>query len=218
MTAEITAERATVTPIRPGLESVLASARAEVVLFSSLSPASVPFRRFDEGALRPGVRYRAIFPDSVRRQPAMSRYLTGLAVAGVDVRTVDEVPMDVLVVDRRVAVLPAEGPARIAVVQLPSMVTVATELFERVWPGATALPTGTELRPAERADQLSERDRQLITLLALGATDEAAARQIDCSVRTVRRVIARLMDQLGAESRFQAGAKAADRGWLIQAC
>jgi len=54
----------------------------------------------------------------------------------------------------------------------------------------------------------------LLTLLASGRTDEAAARQIGVSVRHLRRRVARLMDLLGASSRFEAGAEAARRGWI----
>jgi adenosylmethionine-8-amino-7-oxononanoate aminotransferase len=54
-------------------------------------------------------------------------------------------------------------------------------------------------------------------LLDTGLTDEAAARQLGVSVRTVRRQMAALMGKLGASSRFQAGHKAAERGWLSDA-
>ncbi|MGM1060521.1 S8 family serine peptidase [Saccharothrix sp. Mg75] len=39
--------------------------------------------------------------------------------------------------------------------------------------------------------------------------------RLGISVRTMRRVVSDLMDRLGARSRFQAGAKAADRGRLV---
>lgn len=55
----------------------------------------------------------------------------------------------------------------------------------------------------------------MLRLLSLGATDEFAAAQLGISVRTVRRMVAQIMNRLGARSRFQAGVKAADRGWLL---
>nr|WP_240522031.1 helix-turn-helix transcriptional regulator [Amycolatopsis vastitatis] len=64
-------------------------------------------------------------------------------------------------------------------------------------------------------DRLSDRERQLLTLLTAGYTDESAAVRLGVSVRTVRRMVAGIMDRLGARSRFQAGVKAADRGWLL---
>jgi DNA-binding NarL/FixJ family response regulator len=64
-------------------------------------------------------------------------------------------------------------------------------------------------------DRLSERERQLLRLLTAGYTDESAAVRLGISVRTVRRTVSGIMDRLGARSRFQAGVKAADRGWLL---
>ena len=53
----------------------------------------------------------------------------------------------------------------------------------------------------------------LVNLLASGRKDEAIARQLGVSGRTLRRRIAEVQDQLGATSRFQAGLQAARRGW-----
>ena len=61
---------------------------------------------------------------------------------------------------------------------------------------------------------LCPRERKLLSLLVSGSTDTVAAAAIGVSVRTVRRMVRDLMNRLGARSRFQAGAKAAERGWL----
>ena len=50
--------------------------------------------------------------------------------------------------------------------------------------------------------------------LAAGAKDEQIARTMGLSLRTIRRRIADLMIELGADTRFQAGAEAVRRGWL----
>ncbi|WP_250280907.1 LuxR C-terminal-related transcriptional regulator [Frankia sp. CiP1_Cm_nod2] len=60
----------------------------------------------------------------------------------------------------------------------------------------------------------SDSERLLLRLLSLGAKDEAAARHLGVSVRTVRRMIADLMRRMGARSRFQAGILAAKKDWL----
>lgn len=51
-------------------------------------------------------------------------------------------------------------------------------------------------------------------LLAKGLKDEAVARRLGISLRTCRKHIAQLMDDLGAGSRFQAGVHAVRRGLL----
>lgn len=56
--------------------------------------------------------------------------------------------------------------------------------------------------------------RRLLSLMRTGATDRAIAREFGVSERTLHRRIARLQRLLGAQSRFQLGAMARDRGWL----
>lgn len=199
-------------PARTGLGSLLAGARDEVIVMSALSADNAAFRHFDHRHVRPGVRYRAIFPDRARATPMLCSYLSNLSLAGMAVRTVAHLPMDTLVIDGALAVLPAEGPGgAIAVLRLPSVVKTAVELFERIWPTAVPLT----MSGVRTGSELTARERELLSLLSLGATDESAATQLGISVRTVRRAVADIMDRLGARSRFQAGVKAVDRGWLI---
>ncbi|GAA1295562.1 hypothetical protein GCM10009634_50320 [Saccharothrix xinjiangensis] len=181
-----------------GVDALLARARAEVVVMST---GGARLRRVDQENLRRGVRYRVLLPDALRT--------SALALARTDVRTVAQVPMDAVVVDGAAVVLPAEGGA--AVFRLPGVVRAAVELFERVWPEAVPV-----FAAAGSPCGLSPRERELLTLLFAGSTDEAAAARLGVSVRTVRRLVADIMNRLGARSRFQAGAKAADRGWLLR--
>ncbi|MER6876214.1 helix-turn-helix transcriptional regulator, partial [Amycolatopsis sp. NPDC000673] len=98
--------------------------------------------------------------------------------------------------------------------RLPGVVAATAGLFDRIWPEAVPLiPTGLDDR--EGTAGLTRRERDLLTLLCSGSTDESAAARLDISVRTVRRMVADIMNRLGARSRFQAGAKAAGRGWLM---
>lgn len=60
----------------------------------------------------------------------------------------------------------------------------------------------------------SEYQIALAQLLAQGLTDEAIARRLGISDRSVRRRVAEIVDILGARSRFQAGVNAAEAGWL----
>ncbi|GAA4656327.1 hypothetical protein GCM10023347_02080 [Streptomyces chumphonensis] len=55
---------------------------------------------------------------------------------------------------------------------------------------------------------------RVLDLLGRGFTDDAAAKEAGMSVRTYRRHVAALMNELGAKSRFQAGALAARAGLL----
>jgi DNA-binding CsgD family transcriptional regulator len=197
-------------PAHGGIAELLASAEDEVIAMSNLTPAGPAFGPRD---VRPGLRYRAIYPDTARTAPNACRHLGAMSVAGVAVRTMPQVPMNALVIDGSIAVLPADTMnGSVAVLRLSSVVTNAIELFERIWPDAvpladTDLPDDTDL---------SLREQEMLRLLALGATDEVAAAQLGISVLTVRRMVAQIMHRLGARSRFQAGVKAADRGWLLE--
>jgi DNA-binding CsgD family transcriptional regulator len=196
-------------PAHDGVAALLAGARDEVIAMSTLSPSGPAFGPRD---VRPGLRYRAIYPDTARTAPTLCRHLGAMSVAGVAVRTMPLVPMNALIIDGSVAVLPADtANGSVAVLRLSSVVTTATELFERVWPDA--VPLADSDVPLDT--DLSLREREMLRLLSLGATDEVAAAQLGISVRTVRRMVAQIMHRLGARSRFQAGVKAADRGWLL---
>ncbi len=52
---------------------------------------------------------------------------------------------------------------------------------------------------------LSERERELIALLAEGHTDVTAAELLAISPRSVTNLLRNLMDRLGVENRFQLG-------------
>jgi LuxR family transcriptional regulator of spore coat protein len=52
---------------------------------------------------------------------------------------------------------------------------------------------------------LSDRERELVALLAQGHTDVSAADQLDISARSVTNILRNLMDRLGVENRFQLG-------------
>jgi DNA-binding CsgD family transcriptional regulator len=186
--------------------ALLTAATREVLLMTRRGA----FRRVEAEHVRRGVRYRIVVPDAARAGDAATR-LGELMLAGADVRTVPELPGDALVVDGRLVVLPAGPGAETAVFHLPSVVATTAELFERIW--FTAAP----MAPAAPATTgLGTRERALLSLLWAGSTDETAAARLGVSVRTVRRMVAALMHRLGARSRFQAGAKAADRGWLVE--
>lgn len=73
-------------------------------------------------------------------------------------------------------------------------------------------------RPAPRQHREpappSPRERRLLLLWARGYTDQRAARELDVSLRTVRRMSASLMERFGVHSRFQVGGLAHQRGWI----
>ncbi|HKT00658.1 MAG TPA: LuxR C-terminal-related transcriptional regulator [Rugosimonospora sp.] len=167
----------------------------------------------DAEAIDRGVRLRTVYLDSIRGDPATQEYASRLQGLGSEVRTAPTLPLRLLIVDRKVAVVPVSadnsGTAAV-VVTTDGVVTALLALFNAVW--RTAVPLGTA-KPRDEVG-LSLRERHVLQLLAEGRTDEMIARRLGVSVRTARRIASDLLDRLGASSRFAAGAKAAMRGWL----
>jgi DNA-binding CsgD family transcriptional regulator len=137
-----------------------------------------------------------------------------MAEHGNEVRLSPSVTRRLLIVDGKTAVVPI-NPEETSVgalcVREPGLIDQLTTLFELIW--TDAVPLGMSAT-AGSPSGLSPTDRHLLRLLADGLTDDAAAKRLGISARTVRRIMADLMDRLNAESRFEAGVEAALPGWL----
>jgi DNA-binding NarL/FixJ family response regulator len=97
------------------------------------------------------------------------------------------------------------------VVRANGLLAALVALFEQCWSGATSLQADPQLDPATAP---TRQERELLRTLAFGYTDDGAAQRLGVSTRTVRRLMAGLMERLDARSRFEAGIKVAERGWL----
>ena len=156
-----------------------------------------------------GRRVRAIYP--VRALAEGPAVLQARVDVGEEVRVLPHVFTRLLVIGTTHAILPEPlgqiSTPRIMVRQR-GLVESLGLLFEELW--ARASPVA-EYERGTKGDELR---RQLLQQLAAGAQDEQIARRLGTSLRTVRRRVAEVMAELGAESRFQAGVEAARRGWL----
>ncbi|MFG2968411.1 MULTISPECIES: helix-turn-helix domain-containing protein [unclassified Streptomyces] len=163
--------------------------------------------------LRRGVAMRTIYLDSVRNHQPTLRHVDWLHQHGGNVRTAPALPIRMIIVDRRLAVLPvdpAEATAGAVIQEGPGTVAALCALFENVWVGAS--PFGTAA--TRDAHGLSSQHAETLRLLSQGLTDEAIAKRLGVSPRTARRIAAELLSSLGARSRFEAGVHAVQRGWL----
>ncbi|WP_327088501.1 LuxR C-terminal-related transcriptional regulator [Nonomuraea sp. NBC_01738] len=167
----------------------------------------------DRQVLHRGVAIRTMGLNSIRNDPPTMAYAEWLSENGAHVRTVPTLPIRMLVYDRSIAFLPLDtGNTRVGAVQVSDSgtVTAVLALFDQIWNVAT--PIGTPL--IKDQEGLLPQERQLLKLLAEGLTDEAAGHHLGLSQRTVRRMMAGIMERLGARSRFEAGLRAAEKGWL----
>lgn len=170
----------------------------------------------DERGLRRGVDMRIVYDRSILDDEDSVRYVRNLAAHGARIRLTAESLERLVMMDEAVAVVPIDpgNSGRGAlVVREPGLVAGFARLFAAAWADATP-PSWPDDPAGHDADQISDEDRQVLLLLASGRTDESVARQLDLSVRHLRRRVARLMERLSASSRFEAGVEAARRGWI----
>ncbi|CUU53570.1 hypothetical protein Ga0074812_10168 [Parafrankia irregularis] len=169
-------------------------------------------------ALRRGVTMRSVLPRAVSADETGVGYVRTVASHGLEARLTDDPRIDATTVDGRIGLVQfaAPGTESLAlIVRSPALANLVTQLFEQIWETAEPLAVEADGERESGSDDLpSDSERLLLRLLSLGVKDEAAARHLGVSVRTVRRMVADLMLRLDARSRFQAGTVAARRGWL----
>ncbi len=155
-------------------------------------------------------RSRAVYPAAVLEEAP--HIIRRRADNGELVRIAASVPARMVVFGTEAVLVPdrwGENTGRRLIVREHFLVGALVELFESTWEGAIAVP-GLE---GGGEDPQGER-RLLLHQLTRGARDEQIARALGISLRTVRRRVADVMAELGAESRFQAGVEAVRRGWV----
>lgn len=171
-----------------------------------------PFgRELDDSVMalvRSGRRSRALYPAQVLEEaPDVVR---ARAEAGEHVRVLATVPSRLAIMGPSVALIPRRWGVhdeRRFVVRQESIVSALTQLFESMWDRAVTVP-GMDGGGDGGARRL------LLDQLASGAKDEQIARALGLSLRTVRRRVAAVLDELGVDSRFEAGVEAVRRGWV----
>jgi hypothetical protein len=153
-----------------------------------------------------GVSCRAIYDRYAIEHPGAIATVERLINTGQSVRVLPGLPLRLYLADNNIAAIPLRSSTvdSMLVVYPSALLGALVALFDGLW--RRALPLHST--PAGRTAASSQR---LITLLLSGLTDEAIARQLGLSHRTVQRHVANLMTELGAHTRFQAGVQAALR-------
>lgn len=151
-----------------------------------------------------------------RRSPAVREHLALLSEAGAQVRLLPSLPTRLMIFDGTTALLPID-PEDVALgaiaVHQPGLVSLASALFATSWDQARDLDGAAERDPAE-GWQPTDLQLEVVRLLGLGNKDEAIARRVDLSLRSVRRIIGQLSQELDAASRFELGVRCVERGLL----
>ncbi|PRY00036.1 helix-turn-helix transcriptional regulator [Allonocardiopsis opalescens] len=154
--------------------------------------------------LRALVEFRALEHETVRE------LLDVLVKLGGRFRLLRELPSWFVVVDRDAVGLPLAWGHSVAAHRYSSYLVRTRVIAE----GMLALADDLWRRGAHPPGSGEDHDREVMRLLAQGLSDDAVARHLGVSVRTVRSRVADAMAGLDARTRLQAGVEAARRGWL----
>ncbi|HEV3174252.1 MAG TPA: TrmB family transcriptional regulator [Actinocrinis sp.] len=194
---------------------VMSEARYEVV-----GPGESPA---EEQAIARGVRYRVVLEREALEFPGA---IDGLALHGgksPQSRVVERVPAKLIVADRSVALVPLSdgsnpdtGREPVAMyVRAPGLIRLLIGLFESVWERAVPVRLGEAGGiEAEPQNEPTGLDLRILSLLMLGSTDAAIAKQLGLGLRTVQRRVAHMMELAGVSTRLQLGWHARHRHWL----
>ncbi|WP_459706651.1 DNA-binding response regulator [Actinophytocola sp. KF-1] len=154
---------------------------------------------------------RKLYQPATLLNPSSARHVREVA-AHAAVRITNDAVNETIIIDRRFAILAgdlADGQRSYGVVTEAAVVQNVLSLFEAAWRAGMDLA----VYDAQHAE-LTTLAPKVMELLASGCKDETAARTLGLGVRTYRRRVAELMTALGAESRFQAGARARELGLI----
>ncbi|MEI2774940.1 MAG: helix-turn-helix transcriptional regulator [Tetrasphaera sp.] len=167
----------------------------------------------DGELLSRGIEYRQLFTHTARRYHLSMTYLRTMQRLGAEVRTAALIPSRMILIDDQYALLPvSSGDAVAAIVRDPPVIGYLHEFFTFLWERGQPL-TGEE-ESEDRVPQ--EVEVAILRELAEGRTDEAIARRLGISSRTLRRYLSGMFANFGVDTRFQLGMAAVRQGIISE--
>jgi sugar-specific transcriptional regulator TrmB len=165
----------------------------------------------DLEALERGLTMRTLYQHSARRSSTTHRYVAAVTARGAEVRTLDEFFNRMIVVDRRVAVIPGrqEDLTTAIAIREPSVVDYLVDVFERAWERGRPF---TNRETGMLKDIAAEQRAMTIRMLIEGHADPVSAKRLGVSPRTYAGYVADLKQEYEAETRFQLGYTMGQRG------
>ena len=146
---------------------------------------------------------RTLYQHSARRSSVTHKYVAAVTARGAEVRTLDEFFNRMIVVDRRVAVIPNREESRVAVVvREPAVVAYLVDVFERSWERGRPF---TNRETSLLKDIAAEQRAMTMRMLIEGHSDPVSAKRLGVSPRTYAGYVADLKTEYDAETRFQLG-------------
>jgi hypothetical protein len=157
----------------------------------------------DVAAIERGIKMRTLYQHSARRSSITHKYVAAVTARGAEVRTLDEFFNRLIVVDRRIAVIPSyEGLDAALAIREPSLVAYLVDMFERSWERARPF---TNRESTMMRHVAAEQRAMTMRMLIEGHADPTSAKRLGVSPRTYAGYVAELKDQYEAQTRFQLG-------------
>ena len=157
----------------------------------------------EKAALDRGVTMRTLYQHSARRHAPTRKWVAQVTAHGAEVRTLDEFFNRMIVIDRRLAIIPGAADLTVAMaIREPGLVTYLVDVFERAWERARPF-TNTERSMMH--DIAKEQRAMTIRMLIQGHSDPVSAKRLGVSARTFAAYVADLKEEYDAETRFQLG-------------
>jgi DNA-binding Lrp family transcriptional regulator len=218
--------------VRQRFEHIQLSAETELLALVQSTPEVVGTGESsaEADAVRRGVRYRVVVERQVLEETSVET-LVGEIMGPERIRVLESVPTRLLIADRGTVMLPlTENPVRMQgearrgeedgepmalVSRAPGLVTAMLALFECAWARAVPVRLVDDGQDAAQPDTApTTLDLRILSLLLVGSTDAAIAKQLGLGLRTVQRRVAHMMELAGVTTRLQLGWQARERGWL----
>jgi hypothetical protein len=159
--------------------------------------------RTERQLLERGVRVLTLYQHSARRSTSTRGYVADLTPIGAEVRTQDEFFNRMIVVDRRVAIIPSTHDLGTALaIHEPTIVAYLGDVFMRSWERARPFTSQEAAVVKHIAD---EQRAMTMRMLIEGHSDPVSAKRLGVSPRTYAGYVADLKDEFDAETRFQLG-------------
>lgn len=189
------------------LHSLIAAANGGIrIVYSDMLPDAAPRIAQLKRVVGLGYPLQILIPAIYIGEPSVIEAMKTLSTANAEIRLGSDAKSSFAVYGTLAASIvtnPDDFRCDRLVVRIPTIINILTSYFEAVW--NTSIPV---------TDESTTDDARIIALLGEGLKDETIARNLGLSLRTVRRRIADFMDEIGAETRFQAGAEAQRRGMV----
>jgi DNA-binding NarL/FixJ family response regulator len=212
-----------VDPIRHRYQQVQQAATSELRSFVTAPFVAV---QIGENAAEPaavgrGVRIRAVLERAVLDEPGATAEVVDSLRNGLELRVTDQLPIKLVLADADLALVPLtlaqDGEPGAVLLQRSGLVAALEALFDSVWQRAYPLELssldGTPTASQSADDVPTPVDRQILSLLLAGLTDQAVASQLGLSLRTLQRRLRHLEDLADVQSRMQLGWYAAKHDW-----